>query len=154
MKKVFITTEDGVEVWRREIELSTPVPTPVPTPTPVPLPGNCSTNYLGGIGRANVGVAAGNSMCWFFDIPANTKMLTVEAIGGSLTTDAVLVWTFPSGRVFEGKLLGPGTKSVKWKMKSKAISMPNLPDDFIPIGRHKMTITGLMSGTMSVVYGM
>ncbi len=135
--------------------IPTPIPVPVPTPVPTPIPpyAFCNDQYLSGTPRASVGVQG--EICWFFDIPANKKGLLVQIIGRNDYSDAHMIWIFPDGRKFpqredEGWILGPGTRSVNMQLRSQSTFTPNIPDVYVPPGRHVMKITGSMDGFMTV----
>jgi hypothetical protein len=87
---------------------------------------------------------------WYFCIPENRAGLAIKAIGLTGQTDATLTWTFPDGRAFSGRLIGQGTESVSLRIWSQNTPSPNIPDAYIPQGRHTLTITGNFSGFMSV----
>jgi hypothetical protein len=147
--------KDGVTIT--VITTPSPVPTPptpTPTPTPTPQPGVCqSQDYTTSIDRMLIGVYGVQH--WYFCIPANTVGMLIQAIGSTLESNAQLTWTFPDGRVFpttasQGLILGPGTSSVNMRIYGQNTPFPNIPDAYIPTGRHTLTITGNMSGVMSV----
>lgn len=100
-----------------------------------------------------IGVVGQKDLYWC--IPASTKSMAVNANGITNETSATLTWTFPDGRVFpidpNGRLLiGTGTAMVNLYIYGSIYPFGNIPDLYIPQGRHKLTIIGTFTGYLSI----
>ena len=95
---------------------------------------------------------------WYFCVGENRPTMVIQAVGTTNETNATLTWTFPDGRVFptdpnQGYLLGTGTSSVNLRLRGQAFGIqPNIPDAYIPAGRHRLTITGNFNGFMAAEF--
>ena len=157
-----VLVADGELFFGRSDVVTPQLPTEIlvipPTISPVistPYYTNINDQFKNGVSRASVG--ANGTVTFCFDIPENKRALIVQVVGVTLETNATLTWTFPDGRVFptdpnQGLLLGPGNASVDLKLRSQHSFPSNIPDQYIPSGRHYLTIAGILSGYMSVEF--
>ncbi len=165
MTKFVLYKDDSVVYsWTDDVQTSVPVPQPVPapavTPTPTPTPVQAfkppmfsNSAYQDGTPRAAIGV--NGEGWWSFNVPAERKALLVQIIGRNDYTDAQMTWYFPDGRTFpkkedEGRILGPGSRTVNMQLRSTSAFTPNIPDTYIPTGIHYMKITGTLDGFMTI----
>ena len=114
---------------------STPNPPPVIPPNAEPL--SCGTVFRDNTG---LGIPAGTERVFVIDIGPNTPGILVQTVAapGYPETDVTLTWTFPDGREFSGNTTG--NQSADFRLWSQNTPAPNIPDQYIPEGRHLLRI--------------
>jgi hypothetical protein len=102
-----------------------------------------------------VSFAKGSETIYVIDIPSELAVFRTEILGccaaNAGETDIRYTWIFPDGRSFYGDAMGTDNAGVIY-LRSQANPFPNIPDQYIPQGKHLLKMNAYGEANIVLLY--